>query len=95
MQEYKQINLFVHRLLITAEVCCMSCICIYITVMSAYPSGKSLSNNRLQSTTCPPVPIRSLDWRLTIKIIKELLKIWHLNASYCYIWKRNGTTWKT
>lgn len=73
----------------------MSCVCIYITAMSAYPSGKSLSNNRLQSTTCPPVPIRSLDWRLTIKIIKELLITWHPNANCSYIWKRNGTSWRT
>lgn len=29
------------------------------------PSGKSLSNSRLQSTTGPPVPMRSLDCRLT------------------------------
>lgn len=29
------------------------------------PSGRSLSKRRLQSTTGPPVPIRSLDWRLT------------------------------
>lgn len=30
-----------------------------------HPSGRSLSNSRLQSTTGPPVPIRSLDCRLT------------------------------
>lgn len=29
------------------------------------PSGRSLSKRRLQSTTGPPDPIRSLDWRLT------------------------------
>lgn len=34
------------------------------------PSGKSLSNKRLQSTTGPPVPMRSLDWRLTTKLTK-------------------------
>lgn len=31
-----------------------------------HPSGRSLSNRRLQSTTGPPVPIRSLDCRLTV-----------------------------
>ncbi len=30
-----------------------------------HPSGRSLSNSRLQSTTGPPVPIRSRDCRLT------------------------------
>lgn len=65
-----------------------------LTVESTYPSGKSLSNKRLQSTTCPPVPIRSLDWRLTIKIIKELLKIWHLHVNYSYSWKRNSKVWR-
>lgn len=87
--------IYLHTDFSLLHVCCMSWICVFITVMSAYPSGKSLSNNRLQSTTCPPVPIRSLDWRLTIRRIKELLKMWHLNVNYCYIWKKIGTTWRT
>lgn len=36
-----------------------------------YPSGRSLSNRRLQSTTGPPVPILSLDWRLTVDTQKK------------------------
>lgn len=46
------------------------------------PSGKSLSKRRLQSTTGPPVPMRSLDWRLTSQLSKTRKTVDQLHQSY-------------
>ena len=55
---------------------------LWYNVTNTDPSGRSLSKRRLQSTTGPPVPMRSLDCRLTTggeetQDASQLLALYH------------------